>query len=300
MNDEIHEKYILAGKIASAARGYGADLIKSECSCLELAEKIESKIIDSGADIAFPVNISINEVAAHFSPKHDDKHLFIKKGDIVKLDIGAHIDGFIADTAITVEVGTKNHSDMIKASSDALDEAVGLMKPGISLNDIGEKVKQTINSYGYKPIENLTGHSMQKYVLHAGASVPNVPDTVHNYIPKEDDVFAIEPFATNGAGYVIAGPVSNIYLCKKTFNPRLVRDKKTRVVYSQAKKEFNTLPFAQRWFEKKFSNSEHLLRKLLFKNLIKQYPQLIYAKKGIVTQKEHTVIVNEDGCEVIT
>jgi methionyl aminopeptidase len=300
MNDEAHEKYMQAGKIASAAREYGAELIKSDYSYLDLAEKIESKIIDSGAGIAFPVNISINEVAAHFSPKHDDKHLFFKKGDIVKLDIGAHIDGFIADTAVTVEVGTKNHSDMIKASSNALDEAVDLMKPGISLNNIGEKVKQTINSYGYKPIENLTGHSMQRYVLHAGASVPNVPDTVHNYRPREGDVFAIEPFATNGAGYVIAGPGSNIYLCKKTFNPRLIRDKKTRFVHSQAKKEFNTLPFAQRWFERKFSNSEQLLRKLLFHNLIKQYPQLMDAKKGIVTQKEHTVIITENGCEVIT
>ncbi|MCK5636083.1 MAG: M24 family metallopeptidase, partial [Thermoplasmatales archaeon] len=122
MNDKVYENYILAGKIAAETRDYGAGLIKSGVSFLEVANNVESKIVEKGAGLAFPVNISVNEIAAHYSPRHDDKLVF-KKGDVVKLDLGALIDGYIADTAITVEVETNKYDDMVKASSDALDAA---------------------------------------------------------------------------------------------------------------------------------------------------------------------------------
>jgi len=299
MDNKVYENYKLAGGIAAEARDYGRGLIKSGVSFLEVANSIESKILDSGAGLAFPVNISVNEIAAHYTPRHNDTLVF-KKGDVVKLDIGAHIDGYIADTATTVEVETNNYKDMIKASSDALDAAINLMKAGINLFEIGKIVQETIMSYGYKPIDNLTGHSMQRYVIHAGISVPSVPDKLHKTKPKAGDVLAIEPFATNGAGHVISRDGSNIYLCKESFNPRLSSDKRVKIIFGKIKNEFKTLPFAQRWFENFFSNSDIVLRKLSFLGLIKHYPQLVDAKKGIVTQKEHTVILTEEGCEIIT
>lgn len=299
MNNEVYDKYILAGKIAAEARDFGISLLKPSTSCLDIANKIESKILEKGGGLAFPVNISINEVAAHFSPKHDDT-LTLKKDDVVKLDIGAHVDGYIADTAVTVEIGNNNYNEMIKASSEALDAAIKILKAGITLYEIGKIVQKTITSYGYKPIDNLTGHSMQKYILHAGMSVPNIPDEIYNGKPKDGDVLAIEPFATNGAGHVISGPGSNIYLCKDSLKKLIIRDKEAKLIFEKIKNEFKTLPFAQRWFKKQFNYSEMSLRKLSFIGLLKHYPQLIDAKKGIVTQKEHTVIVTEDGCEVIT
>ncbi len=299
MDNSIYEKYVLAGKIAADARDYGKRLIKSGVSFLEVANKVESKIIDSGAGLSFPVNISINEVAAHYSPRHDDKRVF-KKGDVVKLDVGSHVDGYIADTAITVEVGTNKYVDMIKASSDALAAAIDFMKAGVDLSELGRIVKETINSYGFNPIDNLTGHSLQKYVLHSGLSIPSVPDFPQRIKPKAGDVIAIEPFATNGMGHVISGEGSNIYLCNKTFRTKLVRDKRYQIIFNKFVREYGTLPFAQRWSQKLFENSDIFLRKLSFLGLIKHYPQLIEAKKGIVTQKEHTVIVTEEGCEVTT
>jgi len=299
MDNNIYEKYKLAGKIAAEARDYGLNLIKPGVSFLDVVNSMELKILDSGADLAFPVNISVNEIAAHYSPRHNDSLVF-KKEDVVKLDIGAHVDGYIADTAITVEVGNNNYEDMIKASSDALDVAVNTIKAGIDLFEIGKTVQDTIMSYGYKPIDNLTGHSMQRYILHAGMSVPSVPDRLQSAKPKAGDVLAIEPFATNGAGHVISGDGSNIYLCKESFNPRLIRTKNAEIIFSRMKSKFRTLPFAQRWFEEFFSSSSTTLRKLSFLGLIKHYPQLIDAKKGIVTQKEHTVILTEEGCDVIT
>ncbi len=300
MHNDVYEKYKLAGKIAADARKYGIGLIKPGVSYLEIVDKIESKILKSGAGLAFPVNISINEIAAHFTPRHDDGALTFKKGDVVKLDIGAHFDGYIADTAVTVEIGSHTYDDMIKASSEALDDVTALMKPRINLLEIGKTVEDTIKSYGFKPIDNLTGHSLQRYVLHAGMTIPNVADRSYKVKPKIDDVLAIEPFATNGAGHVSSGDGSNIYLCKKSFNLRLIRDNRAKIMFGKTKNIFKTLPFAQRWFEKQFSNSDILLRKFSFLGLVKHYPQLIDADKGIVTQKEHTVIITEEGCEVIT
>lgn len=299
MGDAVYEKYKLAGKIAAQARNFGLGLIKSGVSFLDVANSVESKILKSGAGIAFPVNISINEIAAHFSPRHDETLVF-KKGDVVKLDVGTHIDGFIADTAITVEVKTHNYDDLIKSSSDALDAAINLMKPGVNLSDIGKAVESQITSYGFKPVENLSGHSLTRYCLHSGMSIPNVANMFNKTKPKLDDVIAIEPFASDGSGHVISGEGSNIYLCSESIKARFVRDNKSKMIYNKMKNKFKTLPFAQRWAEPIILNSDFALRKLTFLGLLKHFPQLIDSKKGIVSQKEHTVIIKEDGCEVIT
>jgi len=299
MNDDVYEKYKLAGEIAAKARKYGSSLIKPGIGLLEIANKTEGKILEEGAGLAFPVNISINEIAAHYSPVHDDKKI-IHKGDVVKLDLGTHIDGYIADTAVTIEVKTNRYEDMIKASSDALDSAINQIKPNIKLYEIGKTIQEIINSYSYKPIDNLTGHSMEKYNLHAGMSVPNIFDKTQNFETKVDDVFAIEPFATDGAGHVKIGSGSNIFICKQNLNTRFIRNKQLKFLFAKIRNRFKTLPFAQRWIEEMHSGSNSILRKLLFLRLIKQYPQLIDAGGGIVTQKEHTMILNDDGCEVIT
>jgi len=300
MENDVYDKYILAGKIAGSARDFGVKLVKEGVSLLEVADKIEGKIRENGSDPAFPMNISVNEVAAHFSPHHMDTSLVFKKGDVVKVDVGAHIDGYIADTAATVEVGTKKYGDMIKASRSALDGAIGMMKPDVNLSEVGRVIQETISSFGFNSIDNLTGHSLEKYNLHSGLSIPNVPDRLNAGKVKVDDVLAIEPFATDGAGHVISDDSSNIYRYTKSIRQKLVRDSKTRMIAKRVQKSFNTLPFAERWCTSLFSNVDMTLKKLLFAGCIQQYPQLIDAKKGVVTQAEHTVIITEDGCEVTT
>lgn len=299
-DEEAFEKYRLAGKIAAEARDYGATIIKSDVKLLDVAERVEAKIRQNGGDLAFPVNISINEVAAHYSPRHDDKLVF-KKGDVVKLDVGSHVDGFIADTAITVEVETNNHSDMIKAAEEGLKTAIEMVKPEINLSDLGRAVQETIASFGFKSIDNLTGHSLQRYILHSGISIPSAPDLLNKVKPKIGDVIAIEPFATDGVGHVISGAGSNIYLCEKSIRSRFVRDKRANIWYNRIYKNYGSLPFAQRGVNNIFeNNSDMILNRLSFLGIIKHYPQLVEQKKGIVTQKEHTVIITQDGCEVTT
>lgn len=299
MDKEVYEKYKRAGEIAAEARDIGVNLIKPGVSFLEVAKKVESHILENGAQLSFPVNISVNDVAAHFTPRNDDTNVF-KRGDVVKLDVGSHVDGYIADTAVTIEVGTHSYDDMITASEEALNAAIELMKPGVNLSDIGKAVETTITSYGYKPIENLTGHSLNRYVLHAGMSIPNVPMIKLGRKPKRGDAIAIEPFATDGAGHVVAGKGSNIYIVNKTFNLRGIRDKRAELLFHKIKNTFKTFPFAHRWCTKLSSNVDVSLQKLSYLGFVKQYPQLVEQNSGIVTQKEHTVIVTDHGCEVLT
>lgn len=300
MNDIEYDSYKRAGKIAADAREYGVTLLKPGARFLDIAIDIENKIKNNGADLAFPVNIALNTLAAHYSPRHDDTTIF-QKGDIVKLDVGVHINGYIADTAITIELETHAYDTMIKASSEALTKSISILNTETPLSEVGKTIENAITSYGYRPIHNLMGHGLNRYVLHSGVSIPNVGALGGKTKLKDGDVVAIEPFATNGAGYVISGEGSNIYLCNNSLKTKFIRDKKTKILFEKMIINYKTLPFSERSYYDMFPNEGDIaLKKLSFLGLIKHYSQLIEAKGGMVTQKEHTVIIKEDGCEVIT
>ena len=299
MDDLIYDNYKRAGAIAADARDYGVSLIKPGAKFLDVTTLIEQRIVKNNAGLAFPVNIAVNSLAAHYSPWHDDPLLF-KKGDVVKLDVGAHVNGYIADTAVTIELETHTYDSMIRASEEALTKVIELLNPDIPLGDAGRIIETTITSYGFKPINNLMGHGLGRYELHSGVSIPNVGALGGKSKLNKGDVVAIEPFATNGAGHVISGGGSNIYICKDTIKAKFIREHKTKTMFDKLQSHFGTLPFAQRWFHTLFPKDDIFMKKLAFLGVIKQYPQLLEAKGGIVTQKEHTVIIRDNGCEVIT
>ena len=299
MHDEIYDQYVKAGEIAALARDKGAKKIKPGVSLLEVTNYVESIIHNNHAEPAFPVNIARNHMAAHFTPKTDDHQVF-KKGDLVKLDVGAHIDGYIADTAITIEVETDTYSSLCEASDKALGNVLAMIKPGVSLSTVGGIVEKTISSYGFKPIENLTGHSLNRFILHSGLSIPNVPSMNLIKKPHVDDVIAIEPFATNGSGRVVSGKGSNIYIANSGGSLRGLRDKRSKLQIKKIKSTFHSLPFAFRWCEKIFSNPEITMQRLTHLGLVHHFPQLIEQNNGMVSQKEHTVIITTDGCEITT
>jgi methionyl aminopeptidase len=300
MDDAVYDLYRCAGKIAADARDHGCSLLKPGTRFYDVATAVENRIKKNGGSLAFPVNIARNNLAAHYSPRHDDPLTF-QKGDVVKLDVGSHVDGYIADTAITIEIGTHVYDAMIKASSDALEKTIACLTTELPLNKVGELIEQTITSQGFKPIKNLMGHGLDRYELHSGVSIPNIGSLGGKTTLHDGDVVAIEPFATNGAGHVISGEGSNIYLCSDSLKAKFIRDTKTKQLYDKMKHQFKTLPFAQRWCHELFSrDGDYALKKLTFLGLTKQYPQLLEAKGGMVTQKEHTVLVRKDSCEVLT
>ena len=295
MDKKIVEKYRKAGRIAAEARDYGESLVKEDALLLDAAEKVEKYILEKGAKPAFPVNIGINDVAAHYTPKHDDQTRF-GKGEIVKIDVGAHVDGYIGDTACTVEVETNRYTRMIKASKEALEAALELIKPDIDLSIVGSAVEQTIRSYSFVPVSNLTGHSLKQFQLHAGKSVPNISTNVKEKI-KKDDALAVEPFATNGAGRVDGKTGGNIYRLLRDREPKTENSKK---LLRYIKENFGVLPFAERWCMDIVDNVEAVLRELRREMIITGYPVLKETGGGMVTQAEHTVIVMENCAEVTT
>jgi len=287
--EDILGKYREAGRILKIVRAEAADMIRVGSSLLEVAEFVEKKTIELGGKPAFPCNISRNHEAAHATPKAGDEDVFGK--DIVKLDLGVHVDGYIADSAITVDLS--GNSDLVKASEEALAAAIDLMKPGVSTGEIGAAIEERIRSYGLSPITNLSGHGLSHYEAHDDPSVPN-KRVEGGVILREGDVLAIEPFATTGTGLVHDGSWTEIY---SIIRKKPVRMPVVRNVMKQAE-EYRELPFAKRWL-----NSEKLefsLIQLEKAGILHSYPVLIEKTGGLVSQSEHTVIITSDGCEVTT
>ncbi|MFA4819867.1 MAG: type II methionyl aminopeptidase [Candidatus Aenigmatarchaeota archaeon] len=296
MNPEILDKYIQAGKIAAEVREKSAEIAKVGMPLLELAEKIESMIKESGAEPAFPVNLSLNEFAAHYTPQSNDETK-IKSGDVLKIDVGTHIDGYIADTAITVDFG--NNSKLLQASRDALNAAVDLVKPGVTIEKISAAIEETIKSFDFRPIENLTGHGLDQYMEHTEPTIPNI-SLRNDYKLKEDQVIAIEPFATNGAGHVKDTSEVMIFSFSQDKPVRSIDAKKLAVYAGR----FNGLPFAERWLLTREAAAAGVpnslfkiriaLRELVQRGVLYSYPVLRDAKGGLVSQAEHTIVVLED------
>ncbi|MEM0373100.1 MAG: type II methionyl aminopeptidase [Sulfolobales archaeon] len=297
MSEEELEFLIKAGKIAAKAREEGLRLIKPGVKVFEICERVEEIIIREGARPAFPCNLSINYEAAHYSPILNDEKV-IPEGAIVKLDVGAQINGYITDTAVTIVLDDK-YQKLADAARDALAAAISNFKVGVSLGDIGRVIEKVIKMYGFKPIRNLGGHLIRRYELQAGIFVPNVSDRSPWRIQK-GQVFAIEPFATNGGGEVIEGKEVTIYALKNYTEKNLTQ--KESILVKEIYNRFYTLPFNERWLRDIMQPIElrEVLRNLVKKNVLRQYPILIESKKGIVTQFEHTVYVDSDRPIVLT
>ena len=281
MND-----YIKSGEIAAKAREFGKKLCKENTLILEIAEKIEAKMLELGGKPAFPVDVSINHVAAHATPLENDKTK-LKKGDLVKLDIGVHVNGAVTDTACTVEVSTNKCNNLIKASENALNEALKIVKPGVKVREIGKVIHDTIVKAGFSPIRNLSGHGLDKFEIHTKPTIPNYDNNDETKLEK-DMIIAIEPFATTGIGEIIEGKPSNVYAL---IEKKPVRLNDARKILDFIEKEYKTLPFAARWLNKKFKNANFVLRVLEKEGIIKQYSQLPEKAKGNVSQAEHSLIV---------
>ena len=165
----MEQDWITAGKIAANAREYAKDLTKIGASVKEICQKTDDFIIKKGAVPAFPSQLSINHIAAHFCPDEQDKQT-IQENDLIKIDVGACFNGAIGDTALTVDPSNA-HKELLEASKKALEETQKIIQIGTQLTHIGKTIQDTIQSYGFSPIRNLGGHGLDNYQIH----------TIHTY-----------------------------------------------------------------------------------------------------------------------
>jgi len=291
------EDFRTAGKITAKIREESKRLIMVGESFLDIADMIEQMIEKEGAKPAFPVNISPNDIAAHHTPAIDETRT-VEENDLLKIDLGVSFNGAIGDTAYTIDLSGKNQQ-LVDAAEEALAAVIKAIKPGVKIGELGAITEEVAKKYGFKPIENLSGHMIKTGLLHAGIDIPNVK-TDDDYEIKEGEIYAIEPFMTNGAGRVIDTDEVGIF---GFYGPGNVTMRQSRKVLEHIIKEYKLLPFAERWIIRKF-NSKILinaaLRELLREQIIIGYPMLREEKGGLVSQAEHTVLVTSDGCEILT
>ncbi len=287
MDSEIVEKYKKAGKIASEALAYGKGLIVKGANVLDVCDKVEEKIISLGGGIAFPAQISMNSVAAHYCPEEDDEAKF--SDELVSLDVGAHVDGYVGDNACTVDL-SGNNSELVKASQEALKAAIEKVKVGVKLNEIGKAIEDAITGFGFQPVRNLSGHGLDAYNIHCAPTVPNF-DTKGDEV-LEKGVIAIEPFATDGVGMIHEKGDASVFglVGKKSFRVGFVRNIQKEI------EKLNGLPFTTRWLTKKFSSAQVKFAFNQFKQLeiLKEYPPLVERQDGLVSQAEHSLLVDDE------
>jgi methionyl aminopeptidase len=295
---EAYDKFNLSGRILREAREEIKGFVREGMLIIDICEKAEDLIKKKGAKPAFPCNVSINEVAAHYTSPPNDKSR-VPENSVVKVDIGAHVDGYVTDTAVTVYF-SHEYEDLVGTAERALKAAVESIKPGMSASKLGALIENTIKSRGFKPISNLCGHQIGRYIIHTGTSIPNVSQLSLTKI-KLGEVYAIEPFVTlpDASGRVEDGDESTIFRFVKS---RSQENPHAKQLLKFIEDNFRTLPFAERWLLGVVPEEHHVeaFRQLLTSKALTYYPVFLEASRKTVAQAEHTVMIVEDGCVVLT
>ena len=282
-----------AGKLASNLLKKYSEKIKPDVKMMDIATSIERDMYENADGPAFPVNISLNEFAAHDTP-HDNS---VFGESLIKLDIGAQINGFLSDTAITIDL-TGEHGKLVECAQLALENAISTVRVGVTPQEIGKVIEDTIRGCGFHPIENLSGHLITPWNLHAGISIPNINRASGRPL-LEGDVIAIEPFATYGSGRVVEEPRAYIF---SFIRRKGVRNKYARNIMDFVHNNFSKLPFAERWISNLVPESQlnNAMNELMRAGVLHSYPVLREKTKEFVAQFEHTVYVDTDAGIVLS
>jgi methionyl aminopeptidase len=297
LDDETLRHYVKAGRIAAQALAFGQRLIKEGAVIRDVLDRVEGFIAKQGGASAFPAQISLNSVAAHSCPTADDETTF-SHTDLIKLDVGVHVNGYIGDTAITINLDGNNEERgrLVEASRAARDAAIRLVKARVTPHQLGAAIEREITSRGFQPVRNLSGHGLGRFQIHTTPSIPNFASGEKRPLVA-GQVVAIEPFATTGKGTVYSSSGPTVFALK-TLKP--VRSPAARELLEKIK-TYNGLPFTERWLTREFGAKARLgLLELRRAGILYEYPPLPEESKGLVSQSEHTVLVLEDGCRVLT
>jgi len=293
MDKEDLEKLKKAGKITAQVREYGKGLVKKDSLMVDVLDKIEEKITELGGKPAFPAQISCNNIAAHYCPEEEDKTVF--SDQLVNLDVGVHVDGFMGDTAITIDL-SGNYSNLIKAAEEALENAIKIIKPGITLREIGKVIQESIQKNGFASVRNLSGHGLGKYEVHTKPNIPNFDNGDETEI-EDGMVFAVEPFASTGAGIVQDSGIATVFELK---NKKPVRNMITRQVLKEIE-SYEGLPFTTRWLTRKFgAKARYALKEMEQLGMLNPHPPLADKDKGMISQAEHSILMDDGKVVVLT
>lgn len=296
MDAEGLEKTRRAGRIAARCREWARTAVRPGAELRYVLETIEAMIAEDGGRPAFPAQTSRNEVAAHYCSPPDDESVY-ESGDLVKVDLGVHVDGWIADTACTVDLSPDGRwSSLVQASADALSAAIATVGDGVAVGDVGAAVERTITRAGFEPVRNLTGHGLDRWKVHVAPQVPNYAERGAGRF-KAGSVVAIEPFACTGRGFIRESGKAEVFMLVRP--PRSTKGIDKALL--KAIVGWRGLPIARRYF-REFEREavDEALTKLARQGSLVRYPPLVEQPGVMVAQTEHTLYLGPDGVEVIT
>ncbi len=297
-DEEVMAKFRMSGKILRETREQMRSYVRENMPVIEVCEKAEGLIREKGGQPAFPCNVSINEVTAHYTSPPGDQTT-IPPHSLAKVDIGVHVDGYVTDTAFTACFNSE-YRTMVDTAETALKTALENIAAEVNVGTIGGVIENAIRNRGFRPIQNLCGHSVGRYLIHAGTSVPNVHQVSFTKF-KEGDIFAIEPFVTlpEAGGAIEDYPQKTIFRLQK---PKSAKSPNAKKLLKHIESNFHTLPFAERWLQGVLPKEQHVeaFKELFAAKAIMGYPVFVEVTRKTVAQAEHTVYVKEDGCEVLT
>lgn len=285
--------YEKAGKVVRALKLSVAPRIRAGAKLFDLAEFVEAETVRMGAMPAFPCNISVNAIASHYTPALASQGI-LECGNVVKIDLGAIVDGYIADSAFTVEVETGINRSLIQASKKALDKAIEIIRPGVSMAEIGREIAMSAAADGFNVLKELYGHNLDRYCLHGGLTIPSYDNGSTRKI-REGDVLAIEPFLTPGSGEITRNPGGNIFQVIRKDAVYAVGNRE-KALLEQLNREYLGFPFTSRWLGADCDALKGLIRTAA----VKEYPMLVEKDGMPVAQAEHTLLVLEEGNKIIT
>jgi methionyl aminopeptidase len=285
-----------AGRIASRARYHGAALIRPGVPLLEVCLAVEEFIRGQGASLAFPVQTSVNHVAAHDCPGPEDVRTYAQ-GDLAKLDVGTHIEGYVVDTATTVAVGAAGKEPpLVVAARAALEAALQVAGPHVPIWRLSAAIATTLRTFGARPMRNLCGHHVGRWTVHCPPAVPNLPEDAEGTL-QPWTALAIEPFATDGPGRVTEEGEAQVFRLLPGCDPGPAVAPAVR----EALLARRGLPFSRRDLgHLPRPEIEAALRHLREKNMGQGYAPLVETTRRLVTQAEHTILVTAAGVEVLT
>jgi methionyl aminopeptidase len=290
-----------AGKIAQEVKEFIKPQIKIGAKGLEIVSSAEKKISELGGACAFPVNLSINNIAAHYTSPLRDDGLTIEENDLVKIDLGVHIEGYIVDTAFSVNFNQEEILQNIITATDTAVEAAKMMaKPGVNTKDIGKKIEDIVKGFNYNPIKELGGHQIERWRVHGTKALPEL-GTQGGDEMEVGDVFAVEIFASTGSGSVHSTNNCNIYALNPYTGRVPLRRKSSKQILGFVNRNYKTLPFAERWLGEEFQIGVAFgLQELIQQGKLREHNVLSEEKDAYVAQSEETILITENGYEQLT
>lgn len=300
MDKEIVESYLKAGKIAGQVKTYAREMIKPGMKLIDIARNIDDKIIELGGELGFPVNLSVNEIAAHYTPTSGDEQ--IAEG-LLKLDVGVSINGYFADTAISFDLTEEGeYEEMIRMNEAVQKKIMETVYPGMKVYEVGDAVSSVLEKWNedngttFSVIQELSGHEIGQNKIHAGISISNYRN--ENDAVLNETAFAVEPFITTGSGHIYSGAGGGIFSIKSDMP---VRDRDAREVVKYIKETFKGRPFCMRWLERAgFKKLKFIFSMLTKQGVFYEYPLLIEKTKAPVSQIEHTYVLSDEKVYITT